>query len=152
MSRIFLTVGTTPFDDLIRVCDKELSTAHKVVMQISPYATYKPINFPYFEYGSDIDSYIEDAEIIISHAGAGSVYSILEKRKRAIFVPNFRMKDDHQEDICRYVAQNGYAAVYRVQYGISLADVLDSVLKTEFSVYERQSSELIGYLRGKLLK
>ena len=107
--KVFVTVGTTNFDSLIRSVDEQLNgLQYDVTMQISN-GSYQPKNFSYFRFSSDIFDYFNDADIIITHAGAGSIYELLEFRKKIIIVPNLDRIDKHQSDIADYMHENGYA-------------------------------------------
>ena len=105
---IFVTVGTTPFDSLIEYLDK-LEIEEEIILQISKDAKYIPKNKKYFEFIPNINEYYEKASLIITHAGAGSIYNLLEKNKKIIIVPNIERVDNHQLDITEYMKKENYA-------------------------------------------
>lgn len=107
--KIFVTVGTTPFDSLIEFLDKNLIQGPEVVFQISRDAKYIPQHFTYFDFVIDIQTYYEESDLIITHAGAGSIYNLLELKKKIIIVPNLDRVDQHQTDIADYMHTNQYA-------------------------------------------
>jgi beta-1,4-N-acetylglucosaminyltransferase len=107
---IFVTVGTTKFDSLIRYLDSlPIINLHEITCQISKAATYIPKNFKYFDFSDQIDEYYKAADLVITHAGAGSIFRLLEFRKKIIIVPNMERSDKHQLDIARYMHDNNYA-------------------------------------------
>ncbi len=146
MKSIFITVGTTPFDELIQFCDEHIDTSKfKVFAQISSASIYKPKYIEFIDFTNNIQDLYRDADIIISHAGAGSVYNLLELNKKVIFVPNFTMKDNHQEDICRFIKDNNYATVINVRDNIDLNKLLLSITTKTFNKYSTiGSKELIA--------
>lgn len=106
--KIFVTVGTTPFDSLIQRLDLAFIDGVEFIFQISS-GDYKPKNHPFFEFSSNIEKYYSDAEFIITHAGAGSIYRLLELDKRILVVPNYDRFDNHQSEISKFVSTNSFA-------------------------------------------
>lgn len=106
--KVLFTVGTTPFDSLCKYLDNNLDKSTDITFQIAK-AKYKPVNFPFIEYTDDINKLYNESDIIISHAGAGSIYNLLEKEKIIILVPNLERIDKHQNDIAKYMNENNYA-------------------------------------------
>ncbi|MBY7733392.1 glycosyltransferase [Vibrio splendidus] len=108
---ILVTVGTTAFDELIAVIDEkfEQDKSVKVVAQTSSSSSYTPKNFESFQFSDNFQSYVDSADLIITHAGAGSVYSMLENRKKLIVVPNLTRADNHQIELAKYVQDNNFA-------------------------------------------
>jgi beta-1,4-N-acetylglucosaminyltransferase len=109
--RIFITVGTTPFDKLIRFCDEELDSALAITMQISNDAHYVPQRFEYFKFADDIISCYQSADLVITHAGAGTIFTLLEMGKRIIVVPNLERDDSHQKDLAGVVSRKKWGLV-----------------------------------------
>lgn len=108
--KILVTVGTTVFDTLIEYIDKNISKDYPITLQIAS-GSYKPQNFEYFTYSDNFNDYIDSSDIIITHAGAGNVYNLLEKKKKIIVVPNLERKDKHQKDLAKYIDNMNYAFV-----------------------------------------
>ena len=88
-----------PFDELVKAVDMLVISGHDVRFQIGHGARYTPRNYAYDRYMKDFDSVIEKSDLIITHAGAGNVFSILEMRKRVLVVPNLLRTDKHQSDL-----------------------------------------------------
>ncbi|GAA0892344.1 hypothetical protein GCM10009122_20230 [Fulvivirga kasyanovii] len=139
--KIFVTVGTTNYDNLIQFCDNKLNKKkYSFIFQIGN-GKYIPKNHQYFTYTSNIDDYYSKADIIITHAGAGTVYKLLEESKDVIVVPNLNLIDDHQKELASFVDQNSYAPVI---YCLNeLPSAIDSFETTSLKKYENDSSALI---------
>jgi beta-1,4-N-acetylglucosaminyltransferase len=107
--KILVTLGTTRFDSLIEFIDNNiLNEDYDIIMQIAD-GIYKPKNFKYFNYTEDIDIYYKESDLIICHAGAGTIYQLLEMKKKLIIVPNLDRIDKHQSDISDFMSKYNYA-------------------------------------------
>lgn len=87
---IFVTVGTTKFDDLIKKIDILASKKlikEKVLMQIGE-GKYIPKYSEWFRYKPSLDSYYKKASLVISHSGAGTLLELINKKKKTIVVIN----------------------------------------------------------------
>ena len=63
----------------------------------------------FFEYAPSLASRMASADLIISHAGAGSVFEALTARKALIAVPNPALMGDHQGELARALAAASHA-------------------------------------------
>jgi beta-1,4-N-acetylglucosaminyltransferase len=133
---IFITVGTTPFDTLIRFCDENLDSALAMTMQISNDAAYIPKRFDYFKFTNDIISCYQNADLVITHAGAGTIFSLLEMRKRIIVFPNLDRDDSHQKDLAGVVEKNKWGLVCR--HYQDLPELIERAGDFPIVSYERQ--------------
>lgn len=106
--KILVTVGTTSFDSLIQYLDESLDRKLDATFQIAE-GKYIPKNFNYFRFSEDIDCIYNNNDIIITHAGAGSIYNLLEKNKLLFLIPNLDRIDKHQTDIATFMHNNNYA-------------------------------------------
>ncbi len=131
--KILVMVGTTPFDRLIKTVDNQLSHSYDVISQISE-GEYEPKAHEYFRFSDNINEYIDDAELIISHGGAGSIYGVLERGKKLLIVPNLDRVDHHQLDICQYMKENDHAdACTDLE---KLAESVERAIKMHFLPYK----------------
>lgn len=107
--KIFVTTGTTDFTELVdavlTLCDK-----YEVIVQ-TPTAYKNTANCRFFDFVKNISDYYKWADIIITHAGAGSVYKLLELEKKILVVPNLTRKDKHQAQLAAYVRDSNYGGV-----------------------------------------
>jgi len=107
--KVLVTVGTTRFDSLIKYIDETFAESSiEFTFQIAD-GKYEPVNFPFFTFGPDIETYYNESDMVICHAGAGTIYKLLEIRKKIIIVPNTERIDNHQLDIADYMGTHGYA-------------------------------------------
>ena len=112
---IFVITGSQkfPFDRLIREMDRlkgEGIIQDEVVAQIGA-ATYEPkhVKWQRFMDKSDFDKAIGDCDLLVTHAGEGSIMTGLLKGKKVIAVPRYAAfgehVSDHQLEIARALAK-----------------------------------------------
>ena len=107
---IFVTVGTTPFPELLKALQEIENPSWSFLCQTAE----KDVNYPglaSFDFSPEIEQHVEQADLIISHAGAGSVYRFLEQQVKLLVVPNLFRKDPHQRDLADYCMRNGLCKV-----------------------------------------
>lgn len=107
--RIFVTVGTTAFDPLVRVVDAG-PHANRATLQIAD-GEYVPLQSEWCRFTSDIGSAFLAADVIVCHAGAGTVFSLLEAGVVPIVVANLVRRDKHQTELSDWLARRRYAVV-----------------------------------------
>jgi len=106
--RILVTVGTYKFDDLIKKVDEiALKSNQYFTCQIGE-GSYKPDNCSSFVFSDRFHEKVNEVDLIITHAGAGTVYSLLERGKNLIVVPCLNRVDNHQLEITNYVVSKKY--------------------------------------------
>jgi UDP-N-acetylglucosamine transferase subunit ALG13 len=99
---IFVTVGTQlPFDRLVRAVDAwaARNPRAEVFGQIGP-AAYKPKNFEsaVFLAPSDVERRFAGAELIVGHAGMGTILASLTMRIPIIVVPRRQLLGEHRSN------------------------------------------------------
>jgi UDP-N-acetyl-D-mannosaminouronate:lipid I N-acetyl-D-mannosaminouronosyltransferase len=132
--KIFVTVGNTRYNSLIKAIDEQLlNDEFNITMQIAD-GEFAPKHHEYFCYSDNIEQYFNDADIVITHAGAGTVFHLLEDNKKMLVIPNYDRIDSHQLDLTSYLDKNDFA---NVCYDISNIKhcVLDA-FSTEHAKYE----------------
>lgn len=123
---IFVTVGTheqgmnrlfEEIDNLI----KKGEIKETVFAQIG-YSTYKPVNFKYKEMISfdEMNDYINQSRITITHGGPGSIFQVLNQNKVPIVVPRNPTFDEHVDDhqilfVSRIEAEKKVIGVYNIK-------------------------------------
>ncbi len=116
MRKIFVAVGTHPqqFDRLIKKID-EIAAKEKSLKffgQIG-HSEYKPKNFKFKEFLSigDFDRWINWADLIIMHAGAGTFSKCNRLGKKLIVVPRLmefnEHSDNHQKELAETIMEKG---------------------------------------------
>jgi len=159
---IFLTVGSElPFDRLVKVAD-EWSARHpenRVFGQINdPGPTgYRPSHFEWctFLTPEDYTTHFDRADMIISHAGMGSIINALSMAKPILVMPRLAQYREHRND-----HQLATATKFRNRAGVFVAPdestfpaVLDKALTkgtdeaTKQGVGQFADPELVNTLR-----
>lgn len=146
-SLILVTVGShyQGFERLIKKMDEIAGKVDEKIIMQTGYTKYKPINSQYFDFAeySKIKQLNNDARIIVSHAGVGSILTALEQRTHLIIVPRLKkydeVVDDHQLEIARQLSGNPNVTV--------LYDVenLEKFLNSDFSFVEEYNGEKLVY-------
>ena len=127
---VFVTVGTTKFDALIKALDNwqvaEVLVARgysKLIVQKGAgsyqLSTLVPVgesqqqlsnglHVRVFEFAPSLADYMQQADLIISHAGSGSIFEGLKLGKPLIAVPNATLMDNHQAELAEHLAKLGH--------------------------------------------
>ncbi|XP_077164941.1 UDP-N-acetylglucosamine transferase subunit ALG13 [Paroedura picta] len=121
MKTAFVTVGTTSFDDLIAaLTDTEAPQVlqdlgySRLVLQIGrgtvvPVSVSTPVFIQeVYRYKSSLVKDIQEADLVISHAGAGSCLEVLEAQKPLLVVVNDKLMDNHQLELARQLHRDGH--------------------------------------------
>lgn len=118
-SRVFVTVGTTKFEQLINTVttDEVLDILDKLghttlVLQYGngnhKEKCHPKLKLEYHKYYSNFEEEIERSSLVISHAGAGSCLEVLKKHKPLIVVINENLMDNHQTELAEQLQKLGY--------------------------------------------
>lgn len=108
---IFVTLGTQAyqFDRLLRGLE---GIGEEIIVQGGP-STFRPERstwFDYLEYAPLLE-HIRRARIVVSHAGIGTVMTVVAEGKRPVVVPRLHRYgeavDDHQVSIAGRLAEAG---------------------------------------------
>mmetsp|Transcript_33047 Transcript_33047/g.54570 ORF Transcript_33047/g.54570 Transcript_33047/m.54570 type:complete len:176 (-) Transcript_33047:34-561(-) len=120
---IFVTVGTTRFDLLIKAITQPTALAwmksngytdlviqygkgEEPVLPENP-----PIRCQTYGFQSSLEKDMTEADLIISHAGAGTVMEALRLKKRLVVVINTLLMDNHQTELASAMAKRGHLFV-----------------------------------------
>ncbi len=107
---IFVTVGSQlPFDRLIKAVDQwaGFNSSQSVFAQIG-LSDYRPQYIDYCQMltPKDYEAYCQKADLIISHAGTGTILSALEIGKPLLMMPRLKnageIRNDHQLATAKY--------------------------------------------------
>lgn len=154
---IFVTVGThyQGFERLIRKMDDIAGRIDDdVVMQIGS-TNYAPKNARYFKFLGEesILRCYEKANVVVAHAGAGTLMTALSLGKRVVAVP--RMKkfgehiDDQQFELAEALSKQGRVmAVFDIE---ELERVLKEVNKLKFPIMKKER-QLIDFLKKYIVE
>ncbi|MFH1119559.1 MAG: glycosyltransferase [Bacteroidota bacterium] len=100
--KVFVVVGTQePFDRMLKAVDEwaEKNRQESVFAQISR-ASYIPIHFESTGFISPelFDQKFQEADLIVSHAGMGTIISALQHAKPIIVMPRLAQFHEHRND------------------------------------------------------
>ena len=127
---VFVTVGTTRFDALIRALDQPQTVLvltakgfDSLVLQIGTGRHTPSIICPegqcshthangfevvWFRHAPSLKDHMKAALLIISHAGSGSLFEALQLQKPIIAVPNAILMANHQAELADHLASLGF--------------------------------------------
>lgn len=121
MKTVFVTVGTTRFDELIEsiTSPENIQTLkdrgyERLVLQVGkgsllPTADSCPhITLEAYRFKSSIADDIEQADLVISHAGAGSCLETLGAGKPLLVVVNDTLMDNHQLELAKQLHMDSH--------------------------------------------
>lgn len=158
--KIFIVVGTQePFDRMIRIIDlwAVKNNKHTFFAQISK-ALYKPIMLPFTDFISPelFDDHFNKADLIISHAGMGTIISALTIGTPIIVMPrlasNHEHRNDHQLATARSFEKLGYVkAVYNEAELTQALDEAEKITPAE-RISSGASQELLATLNGFIMQ
>ena len=98
---VLVTVGTGAFDELIAAID---NLNIKAVCQIGQ-GTYTPKNHQWFRMQQNLDALYQWADVIVTHAGGGTLFEVLPLGKKVIALANPERTDRHQEELLHELAR-----------------------------------------------
>ena len=153
---ILVSVGTQlPFDRLVRCVDDWAKGAGRtdVVAQTGP-SRYEPCALKVFQFlGPDeFRKLFAEAEIVIAHAGMGSILSALECSKPIIIMPRRHTLGEHRNEHQLGTANRfrGMPGIYVVDDEVELQDHLNRLpeLAAAVDAAHKASEELLCRLRA----
>ena len=111
-TRILVITGTTGFDSLVKKIDesRELESRYDITLQTGE-GSYQPQYKPWFDFDKSLKDKLADYDFFITHAGAGTIFMLLEHKKRVLVIPNTDRADKHQVELANYVKSKRLCAV-----------------------------------------
>ncbi|KAJ3778231.1 glycosyl transferase [Lentinula raphanica] len=120
--RAFITVGSTRFDELIQAIFSTSvlhSLSNKGYTELVVQCGYSSFPYDYllahgelsfkvqeegvfiecWKFRPALETEYEQADLVISHAGSGTIVDVLRMNKPLIVVPNSTLLDDHQQEL-----------------------------------------------------
>uniref|UniRef100_A0A6M2DM03 UDP-N-acetylglucosamine transferase subunit ALG13 n=1 Tax=Xenopsylla cheopis TaxID=163159 RepID=A0A6M2DM03_XENCH len=159
MSTIFMTVGTTSFDDAVSAVlkedvieiFKESGFKHMIIqvgntkLNLDSSITYPGFNISCYKFKNSIQDDILKADFVISHAGAGSCIEVLNAKKPLLVVVNEKLMGNHQMELANTLANLGclrYCTISNIK----------EVLRMDFTLLnsppEKNTDRFVKYLNG----
>jgi UDP-N-acetylglucosamine transferase subunit ALG13 len=159
---IFVTTGTqAPFNRLVKVMDAlaaELNGEEIIVQASGVNFETKNVKVVGFLHPKEYNRIFNEARLVISHAGMGSIVSALTKGKPIIVIPRKAAlgehRDDHQVDSAKKMEALGYVPVAydEEQLRTKIINMLmDDSSLSEAKIGEYASGSLVSSIRGFLL-
>lgn len=153
---IFVTIGSQePFDRLIEAIDFIAPSFNTSIVAQVFRSNYKTKNIRTVEFISPIEynEQIKQADIIIAHAGMGTILSVLQLQKPLIVVPRLakyhETRNNHQVATAIEFEKMGYLRVAydRDELQKHIKDVFDNKITTSFKINGSASPQLIGSIK-----
>ena len=114
---IFVTLGTqaNDFSRLMRMVEDlaQEFNIKDIVAQIG-HTKYQSANIECISFMpvEEYEDYVSKADVIITHAGTGAIFSAIKKGKKVIAVARLKkygeMVNDHQQEIVKKLSEEGY--------------------------------------------
>ena len=150
-TRVLVITGTTGFDSLIKEIDecRELEKNFEFVLQTGD-GKYLPKFKKFIDFDKTLSKKLNDYDFFITHAGAGTIFMLLEQGKRVLVVPNTDRADKHQLELAQYVSSSQLCAVcLNVKEVVSFINEID--MKTaQLMPYEKKefnaTREILRYI------
>lgn len=118
--KIVVTVGSTHFDSLISIIDSkefiELARSKgygHITAQIGAYESEIQNLTDYFDYTTpdNMKKHFNEADLIIGHAGAGTIIEVLQLGKPLLVVINEILMENHQTEVAHAFHNKGLLEV-----------------------------------------
>ncbi|ORY96611.1 glycosyl transferase [Syncephalastrum racemosum] len=136
--KAFITVGSTGFDNLVEAATQEpfLDCLHRLGFNAVTiqYGSSEPVfqrhhdsahlELKGYKYKADITEDMASADLIVSHAGSGSILQALRLDKRLVVMVNTSLMDNHQLELAEAMANSNYCI-----YANSASQLIDGVQK-----------------------
>ncbi len=147
---IFVTVGTTDFDDLVRALDKLAPELDDELVIQYGHGTYEPKNCEAFRFAPSLEPYYANANVVISHGGLCTVMEACRNGLKLVGMANQDRFDDHQADILAYMSGAGHMIWCRSFD--DLPEAIATARKTTFAPYDSPECNIAETVQNYLSK
>lgn len=146
--KIFIITGSTyPLDRLIKEIDK-IGNKYEIFAQIGK-SNYKPknIKFEKFLEQEIIIKKIKWSDLVIAHAGVGTIIDVLSLNKKLILFPRLKKHkeaiDDHQLEICK-----AFEKKFGINYTTNEKEI-EKLIKSNKKIKKiRKKNKLVNEIKG----
>ncbi len=147
MPRVLVTTGTTRFLGLLEAADALAIDREdwSFRIQTGP-AEFVPRGSEHFEFSSTIEEEYRTADLVITHAGAGTLFTLAREGIPAIAVPNLERADHHQTELAEYFAERGYCLM--TSEPAELGSLLDEAANFRPRSFEEKSFDTAAFKEG----
>ena len=148
---IFATVGTGSkgYDPLIRNMDELARNINENIIAQTGHGIYVPKNIEYFKFAPSLMVYYNQANIVITTGGVGTLFELLHLNKKILAVSNNDIPDNHQSEILEILSRQEYIVwckdLSNLKHHLDLIPSI--ILKKYIPPTCRIDKEIIKYLR-----
>lgn len=162
--RVFVTVGTTEFDQLIQGIDQEgflqalqqcgyqqlvvqygRGSYHPRLLNPQHVLTSYGIQLTLMAFSDKLVEEMKAADLVIGHAGAGTVLEAVTSQKAFIAVVNTSLQDNHQAELAKALQDYDYCLVSSID---GLADTIRYRVAERYAANTPKPSFPINNLRN----
>lgn len=160
--KILVTMGTSKeynFRRLLKIidllCDKNVIDSKKLVVQSND-EDYIPRNYEIMQTmpNEKFKDIMVSADLVISHAGTGTITTALKLNKKVIVFPRLREYgehiDNHQLQICQLFEKKGYIMIAKNEKELECA--IKDINNYTFNVFESNTDMFIEQLEKIIRK
>ncbi|MCC7552645.1 beta-1,4-galactosyltransferase [Candidatus Micrarchaeota archaeon] len=156
MKKIFVTIGTAiPFDRLIHKLNQiNKNNIFDITAQIGK-SNFQFINInKIIDYltPNELKKEIKRCDIVISHAGAGTIIDLIKLNKKCVLVPRLKefeeAVDNHQVEICKELEKEGACICYDISKLEELLPKATKVLKNKSKEYKKFKKNINDYIKS----
>ncbi|MBN1827214.1 MAG: hypothetical protein JW958_13230 [Candidatus Eisenbacteria bacterium] len=104
---VFVTVGTTDFDPLLRAADEAAPRLGLPVEFQIGIGAYEPRGGAWVRHVPSLDPYYDRAAVVVAHGGAGTILEVLRRGIPLVSAENPDRPDRHQRDLIGHMAERG---------------------------------------------
>lgn len=154
---IFVTIGTQePFDRLIKAVDDFAPQLQGIPIVAQVFnSTYKAKNLQTFDFLTPVEfeNYFQQASLVISHAGMGTIISALVNAKPIVIVPRqvkyHEHRNDHQMATAKRFEALGYVNVIydEQQLGNKVLEMVQTGNQARHTIGNIASASLISSIQ-----
>jgi len=130
---IFFTVGTTDFDALVAAADRLAATSDETVVIQIGHGEVEPQHAQWLRFAPSLDPFYEQADVVVTHGGLGTVTEVLRRGLRVVGVSNPDRFDRHQDQILQAFEQAGHLVWCRDLSGLPAA--IEQARQAQFVPY-----------------
>ena len=156
LSNIFVTVGTTEFDELLQLLDSnpefleicQSLGCQRLTIQIGrgsvqltnlvEKSALYGISTTVFRFKPTLHEEMVAADVVISHCGAGSIIEALRLHKLLVVVVNESLQGNHQTELSDELSANGYCLSTNVAQLVRVLKDLQSQISGKSGFTQRQ--------------
>lgn len=154
---ILVTLGTQSqkFYRLLEAIEK-LNTDEEIIVQAGGSADFVSSKMKIFDFISyeEMEKYIDEASLVITHGGTGSIIMPLQKGKKVIAAPRLGKYEehinDHQTEITSVFCEQGY--ILEFNDGDDLQILYEKSKKFLPKVYKSNTDKFIKQLQDEIEK